>query len=193
MAPRALLFDLDGTIWNSYPWYARILAEAGGASIPSVLDQLQHGDSIVQLLRRYRVPDATLMRRHSGLELYPGVVETLEELGHRELPRGVVTSLPGRLVLPLLKGLNISHHFKAVIHAGNCRFRKPDPRPLLAALDLMEMQPAADTFYVGDMLSDAQAATRAGLGFAWASYGYGGRRLSEASVILKSFAEVLAL
>ncbi len=193
MAPRAFLFDLDGTIWDSYPWYARILAEIGGTSAASVLDQLRRGNSIVQLLRRNRVPDSALIRRYSELDLYPRVVETLEELGHREIPRGLVTSLPGRLVLPLLKGLDLSGHFKTVIHAGNCRFRKPDPRPLLTALDGMGMQAAEDTCYVGDLLSDAQAAARAGLAFAWASYGYGERRPTEASVVLKSFAEVLFL
>jgi HAD superfamily hydrolase (TIGR01549 family) len=193
VAPHALLFDLDGTIWDSYPWYARILAEEVGQPEVSILDQLRRGQSIVHLLRAYRVSGSRLTHRAAELPLFPGAREALNELDRRGVPKGVVTSLPGRLAEPFLDGLRLSASFLVVVHAGNCHALKPDPRPLLAALDRLGIPAAEDIFYVGDMPSDGRAAARAGLAFAWAAYGYGSSRPPEARVVLQNFGEVLSL
>jgi phosphoglycolate phosphatase-like HAD superfamily hydrolase len=48
-----------------------------------------------------------------------------------EKPLGIVTSLPGRIFEPLLESLDLTKHFKTVIHPGNCRQLKPNPAPIL--------------------------------------------------------------
>jgi HAD superfamily hydrolase (TIGR01549 family) len=193
MAPRAVLVDLDGTVWNSYPWYARLLTATGNISESSALKELQAGQSIVSLLRRCGVPASTLERRRTDLSLFPGVAETLEVLGARGTPLGAVTSLPGRLVSPMLEGVALHLTFATVIHAGNCRFRKPHPGPVLAALRDLGIPPGPQVLYVGDMEGDAQAAATAGIEFAWAAYGYGGGRPASAVHVLRRFADILAL
>ncbi len=193
MAPRALLFDLDGTVWDSYPWYARVLAAEDLMSESAAIRELRSGRSIVSLAKSCGLRLSRLKRYQEMLPLYPGVREALDELARRATPRAVVTNLPGRLVLPILEGLGLDHHFAAVIHAGNCHFRKPHPGPLNAALEQMKISVSNRVFYVGDMATDAEAADRAGLAFAWASYGYGDQCPSQASRVLRRFGEVLAL
>ncbi len=193
MAAPALLFDLDGTVWDSYPWYAKLMATSGAISEAAVIERLRAGKSVVALLDRYAVTPARFQKYCRELQLFPGVRETLEELAGRATPMGAVTSLPGRLVLPMLDGIGLAGRFSAVIHAGNCRFRKPHPAPLLAALDELEVAANDSVFYVGDRQVDAEAAIRGGLAFAWASYGYGEGCPATAKVVLKSFSDVRAL
>lgn len=193
MAPNALLFDLDGTIWDSFPWYAETLSIETGVPGPTFLEQLQAGAPIVVLMRRHRVPESRLIARAAALRLYPHVQATLTELDAREVPKGIVTSLPGRLAVPLLERLQLSHHFPVIVHAGNCGYRKPDPRPLSTALNRLGIADSGNAVYVGDMASDGKAAKHAGLAFAWAAYGYGGSRPPDVSVILDDFREVLTL
>ncbi len=49
MAKKAILLDLDGTIWESYSWYARILSEAAGGSIAKLIQQLRAGNSVMSM------------------------------------------------------------------------------------------------------------------------------------------------
>src|SRR5216683_4175252 len=193
MAPRAVLVDLDGTVWNSYPWYATLLAATGNISESAALKHLQAGESIVSLLRKCGVSTSTLERRCADLALFPGVAETLGRLVSRGMPIGAVTSLPGRLVSPMLTGVALHGTFTTVIHAGNCRFRKPHPGPVLAALRDLGIVPSAEVLYVGDLEGDAQAAATAGVVFAWAAYGYGGARPASSAHVLRRFSDILAL
>lgn len=103
-----------------------------------------------------------------------------------------MTSLPGRLVRPLLDGLDLARHFDVVVHAGTVRARKPSPAPVLEAARQMGLTDPGSLYYVGDAPSDATAAQAAGMRFAWASYGYGSNP-GNGAVILQAFAEVLAL
>jgi phosphoglycolate phosphatase len=193
MAARALLFDLDGTVWDSFPWYARALAGASAASYAQVLDELRRGASIVRLLARHGVRETELRRPSEALRLYPGVRNTLDTLTGLGVALAAVTNLPGRIVMPMLDATGLSASVSVVIHAGNCRPLKPHPRPILAAIDQLGMTRRDPIYYIGDLPADAEAAARAGVPFAWASYGYGKERPSAARVTLLRFADVLAL
>ena len=192
MAPNAVLVDLDGTIWDSYPWYAARLAETGNISRAAVLQALTSGESIVTLLRKYGAGAGTLTHQCSGLSLFPGVAETLKQLAVRRRALGVVTSLPGRLAIPMLTAVDLKNRFGTVIHAGNCRLRKPNPGPIFAALEDLQAA-AAGTIYIGDTERDAETARRAGVPFIWASYGYGSTRPDSTAHVLKRFADILDL
>jgi HAD superfamily hydrolase (TIGR01662 family) len=195
MATNAILFDLDGTIWESYSWYARILFEAVGGSTAERIEQLRAGHSVVSMCRACGLSSSAFLglcfASARSLALYPEVIQCLDELIRRGHPLGVVTSLSGRLADPLLRELGLAEKFSVVVHAGNCRYRKPSPKPLLMALQAIRGKPS-NSWYVGDKSSDAETAAAAGVRFAWASYGYGDSR-PDGAVILKHFRDVLAL
>ena len=58
MAASTLLFDVDGTLWASYPWYAEVLAGLSDANAVTLQAQLAAGQSIVALVKRQGVSDA---------------------------------------------------------------------------------------------------------------------------------------
>lgn len=165
----------------------------GSISREAVLARLRAGEAIVHIARDAGVP---ISRFHTGGSpiLYPGVKEGLAELQRRGTRMGVVTSLSPHLVVPALHALGIESFFgEAVVHPGNSRSRKPNPDGLLNALGRLSIAPSKDVFYVGDREIDAQAASNAGISFAWAAYGYGDSEPASSTAILDGFAAVLRL
>jgi pyrophosphatase PpaX len=192
VAARAFLFDLDGTIWDSYPWYASGIGLGAGVDPQLIVADLEQGASVVSLARRYRVAENQLFFSDRKLELFPGVQETLDELMQRGIRLGAVTNLPGRLVIRMLAEARLESYFSTVIHAGNCRPLKPHPKPILTALTRLGVPADELAIYVGDRSVDAKAAQRAGISFAWVSYGYGTKPLG-AKYVVNRLNEVLLL
>lgn len=197
MAPTALLFDLDGTVWDSFPWYADLLARASGRGAATFNAKLRGGVSIVTLSQQCGISNGRFIAQceasMNSLQLYPGVRTTLVQLAARGIPTAAVTSLPGRIAEPLLVGLHLAEFFRIIVHAGNCASRKPRPGPLLAALQMLRIVPDGNVFYVGDRKDDAAASEAAGIRFAWASYGYGDGCPIASAIRLNSIDEVLDL
>jgi HAD superfamily hydrolase (TIGR01549 family) len=196
LAAKAIVLDLDGTVWDSYAWYAGVLVREG-ASAQGTLAQLQAGGSIVRIRQNCGVSDSRFRRLCASyacdLPLYPGVRDSLEVLTERGTALGIATSLPGWLVKTLIDGLGLAEYFGSVIHAGNCSGRKPSPTPILAAVRGLGLEVDATVFYVGDRTVDARAAVAAGVTFAWAKYGYGDERPAGTAKVIRHFREVLTL
>jgi phosphoglycolate phosphatase len=193
MAARALLFDLDGTIWDSFPWYAQILYEARGLDPQETTERLLQGISIVSIasvagLSRTRF--RTLCAQEAAkLKLYPTVRESLHTLAAMGVPMGVVTNLPEWLVGPILDRFGFSELFSV----REFRASKPSPTALTRAAEGVSPGEVNSVYYVGDQEQDARAAADAGLAFAWASYGYGRARPKGTAAVLRTFRDVLAL
>lgn len=197
MVASAFLFDVDGTLWDSYPFYAGLLASAGAVDAGQALVWLRQGYGVVRLARalgigRTRLFGLTEADAHR-VTLYPGVAAGLGALASRATLMAVVTSLPGPMVEAMLAATGVAHRFGAVVHAGNCRSVKPSPCPILAALRGLGLTPGANDWYVGDLTTDAESASEAGFSFAWAPYGYGAARPPGARAVLNAFLDVVAL
>src|SRR5437867_13457565 len=192
MAADALIVDLDGTVWDSYPWYAHVLADSAGAVRQQVEAELRKGSNIVALIRESRVSrsafDSSARRLISQLALYPGVGSTLDELVRRRRRLAAVTNLPGWLVMPMLQGKAIADKFAFVKTAAG----KPRPSGVLAAADALGVRPSTRVFYVGDGEGDRAAARASAISFAWVSYGYGPGPM-PGDIPLRSFEVVLGL
>jgi HAD superfamily hydrolase (TIGR01509 family) len=175
MAADALIFDLDGTVWDSASWFATALARGDPAAADTHRTQLIDGGNIIKALDHAGMSRNRLLSEAlcSGPPpLFPAMREALNELAARGLAIGVATSLPGTLALPMLAAADLADVFGIVVHAGTCRTPKPHPRSILMALDLLNIPASPTCFYVGDRASDADAAARAGVSFAWMSHGY---------------------
>ena len=187
--PRAVLFDLDGTLIDSAPDLiaavealchelgapppdpvrVREVVSAGGRAM--LRRGLPGADEtmIDQWLPRFLDIYAANMVRHT--RLYDGVGEMLEGFESRGIAWGVVTNKPGWLTRPLLEQMGL-HVRCAAIVTGDClSVRKPDPAPVLRACELAGVEAFA-TAFVGDDLRDVQAGRSAGTTTVAAAWGY---------------------
>ena len=108
MAIKAKLFDLDGTLWDSYPLYSRLLAERTNRTVEELFSDLSHNVSVARLFRRSGLNSSNLLSNHLEAYdynefLYPGALATLKGINGLAVTVGVVTSLPGWIAKPLLK------------------------------------------------------------------------------------------
>lgn len=176
VAARALIFDLDGTVWDSAGWFAAALASGRIEAADRIRTDLIAGSNIVGALKQAKLTRARLLieaQRLSGPPpLFPDVAEALAILKGRGVPLAVATSLPGTLALPMLSATGLASIFDAVVHAGVCRTPKPHPASLHAALRMIGQAAGPDVYYVGDRATDAAAAMRAGVSAAWMLHGY---------------------
>ena len=193
MAARAFLFDLDGTLWRGHEWYAFVLTEVAGVDKVKTLNRLAKGENLFQLAREAGLSRSKLIRachsRVNSLMMYDGVLSSLQQLLEVGYKLGIVTSLPESIAGPALAELGIKRFF------GVRKFtaRKPNPKSLLAALADLGQSAETRHCYVGDTCSDALCAARAGITFAWASYGYGMVKPPGKIQVLQQFADVVAL
>lgn len=208
---RAVLFDLDGTLVDSRADLALGVNLTRQEMGFPPLDPAQVagfvGDGVRKLLARSlpecpgRLEEALeINRRHYALHLldttrlYPGAAQALEALLAQGFKLGVVTNKPREFTLPILEGLGIAGAFSAVVAGGDCRALKPDPLPLLMALEGCACE-ASGSWIAGDHHTDLEAGRRAGLLRCHCRYGFGspqGETWDLAVDSLPGFAERLA-
>ena len=191
--PRAILFDLDGTLVHSAPDITdtlNILLEqegidpfgvedvskmiGGGVSLLieralTARDEARDEDRLADLFTRYvelYVPRAARLTR-----LFPGVREVLEHHHQNDVPLGVCTNKPEGVSRSILEALEVAHLFGTVIGGDTLPVKKPDPAPLLAALKQLACEPA-DALMIGDSPADADAANAAGIPVILVTFGY---------------------
>lgn len=196
VAAAAVIFDLDGTVWDSHWWVADLLSQGDPEARASALAQLRAGRPAATLLREAGITKASFRDLCAGpvkVGLYTDVGKVLARMADHRVPLGTVTNLPGWMALPMLAGSDLSDLFASTVTYERTSRRKPHPDPLLLACAEMEIAPAEGVWYVGDSETDHRAAAAAGLSFAWASWGYGAEEPDGCRARLDSFADVLGL
>lgn len=170
---RAVLFDWDGTLVDSaertYCCYVRVFSNYGIAYDHAAFERTYSPD----WYRTYE--DVGLAREHwpeadarwlscyetETSRLVPGAREALERLARAGLAQGLVSSGDGSRVRREIQALGLEPFFGAVVCGGETARRKPDPEPLLLALERLSL-PAAVAAYVGDSPEDVAMAKSAG-------------------------------
>ncbi len=183
MDSKVVIFDLDGTVWDSWPWYARLL----GVEPEGLASQLRAGKNIASMLRKegHEADFQRLAETHAkDLALYGPVEEVLKQMTATGVRTAVVTNLPGWMAEPMLAAKSLSEYFELVLPWSS---GSKAPRIRRSAQKL-----GSRPWYVGDMATDRFAAHRAEARFAWASWGYG-EEDPEADRVLSDFDEVVTL
>lgn len=174
---KAIIFDLDGTLVDSYPGIHQSLNEMLRAlKLPEVdLETVKRrvGRGVLNLMQSSvpagTVPKALELFRESydhthlsGTLLLPDVVETLSELKKRGIALAIASNKPFEFTQNILKHLKIDSYFLAC--AGPEGEIKPKPHPSMLRSIMKQLYvDATVTLYVGDMTLDAETATNAGV------------------------------
>lgn len=173
---RAVLFDLDGTLVDSYGPIAESLNHTlDHFGLPRrTLDEVRRlvGGGIHEVLRRsagdsYVEEGVRIFRAHyttivlDGTEPLPGALELLEELDRRGYLLGVATNKPSAFARRILDHLEMSRHIRAFAGPDEAGCLKPDPAMLRLLADELGLAPP-ETVYLGDMPIDAETARTAG-------------------------------
>jgi len=105
---------------------------------------------------------ATLTDRHlDHVAPMPGAADALA--AGAPWPQGVVSNKAGAFLRREVTHLGWDRHFGPVIGAGDARADKPDPAPILMALEQIGAAPSPEVWYLGDTALDMQAARAAGV------------------------------
>jgi len=201
--PRAVLFDLDGTLVDSGPDIAaavnRMLADMGRDTYTERRILGWVGEGARRLVKRALVgamegepPEETfragyaLFYDHYAKAIcersrpYPHAERMLETLARRSKRIGCVTNKPERHTRLLLEALGLDRAFDVVVGGDTLASRKPDPEPIHFACRTLDVA-ERDTVYVGDSMTDCRAAAAAGVAMVAVTYGYhGGADLTQA-------------
>lgn len=189
--PRALLFDLDGTLADTAPDLAaavnllrtehgmlptpydllRPVASAGARGLIGVAFGMTPDDPDYDALR-ISFLDHYAARIADNTTLFEGIAVLLLHLQEQGLQWGIVTNKPARFtdaLVPLI-GLELAG---CVISGDTTAHAKPHPEPLLEAARQLNLAPE-DCWYVGDDLRDIEAGRAAGMPTIAAAWGYCG-------------------
>ena len=193
MTPAAIIFDLDGTLVDSRADLATAINltrrdfELPPLPVPAVAAMV--GEGLRKLVER-ALPEIAAARQAEAVErarahygehlldetrLYPDVIPVLNRLAARGWALAIVTNKPQEFTESILLGLAIQPFFRVIIGGGVCPKLKPDPEPLLLALERIGAS-ADGSWIVGDHFTDMEAGRRAGLSRCFCRYGFGDLR-----------------
>ena len=187
--PKAVLFDLDGTLLDSAPdMLATANAMRASRGIAAMtLDELRPHVSkgsramigaafphIDEVARLELVPEfLEIYDRELGRHAvaFPGVAELLDALDRAGVRWGIVTNKPEGLAISAVEASGWTQRSGVLIGGDTLAERKPHPLPLLHAAEAIGFSPQ-DCIYVGDDSRDIEAARAAGMRSIVALWGY---------------------
>lgn len=129
-------------------------------------------DLFIQNYRKHQIEEAESM-----LQLYPKVVETLDQL-RSDFQLAVATTKHSVQAKRVLERLEISSYFSHIQGTDPGLRYKPHPDILLRCLEIMNVE-GQDAAYVGDSLHDMHAARGAKMKEIGAGYGFAGTKYLE--------------
>lgn len=191
--PRAVVWDLDGTLIDSAADLAAVLngllSDHGlpthglervrgmiGGGIPRLVERGWAASGGAPPEGGMAALSARFIERYAACAtdrttLYPGVAEALAELSRRGVGQAVCTNKVAAISRSIVRDLGIADHFAAVIGGDSTAAKKPHPLPLRACLEALAVAPE-NAVMVGDSAVDFEAGRAAGLPVVLLRQGY---------------------
>ena len=173
----AVLFDLDGTLIDTIELIvssARHAFEGWPAGAPTDADWIRGiGTPLVEQLRGFAANEdevALLLERYRAYQhihhdrltrCYDDVPAIVAQLADRGYPLAIVTSKASEIAKRSLAWVGLDRFFPVVVGFDETARHKPDPDPVLAALERLGAS-ADRAAFVGDSPHDVHAGNAAG-------------------------------
>ena len=201
---KGLLFDLDGTLWDSTgvirPVWNEVLAAHGRAALSEadfaglmgltkaaiaarVFPELEEAARIAVIDECFTAEQIAL--RRVGGRLYPSLRETLERL-HEAYPLYIVSNCAPGYLEAFFAAHGLRGCFDDWETHGGTGLSKGENIRLVCRRNGLER-----AWFIGDTVSDAAAAAEAGLPFIHAAYGFGA--VPEAAYRIERIGDLPAL
>ena len=184
-----IIFDVDGTIWNSTKVVAQAWTNAikehshldititqadleslFGKTMEEIYNQIfqlipdkEERDRIAQVCMEY---EQEALRREPGV-LYEGIVEVIKTLAQK-YPLYIVSNCQSGYIELMLEIIGLEDYFKDHLCYGDTLQPKTYTIP-----KIMEQHNLKNVVYIGDTFGDFDACQKIGIPFVYASYGFG--------------------
>lgn len=174
--PRAVLFDWDGTLVDTWkaiiaaynitriamgmdPWDEKTarhnIRKSWRDAFPEVF-----GDRWEEAGKIYREQYGAINQQH--IEPMQGAFELLGWLAEHKIHTGIVSNKLGSYLRSEIEYFNWGHHFYRAVGAQDAARDKPHPDPVILALDGSAIVPGPAVWFVGDTGMDLQVAHATG-------------------------------
>jgi HAD superfamily hydrolase (TIGR01509 family) len=162
--PRAVLFDMDGTLTEPMLDFPRIKAEMGIGDRPIL-------EALAEMSGPDRAAAEGVLHRHEELAaadstLNPGCREVLEWIDARGIPMALITRNSATSVRTVIERHGL--RMRLILTRADTK-PKPDPEALHLACRRLEVR-EADAWMVGDGQYDVEAGNAAGIVTVWLSH-----------------------
>jgi beta-phosphoglucomutase len=182
LSPKALIFDLNGTMINDMAFHIRAWTEIlnsdlkAGLTPDEVKSQMygKNSELLVRVFGPHRFSDEEMdfwsiekEKRYQQaylphLRLIDGLAELLERAHRKNIPLGIGSAAIPFNIDFILDQLHIRKYFSAIVSADDVTVSKPHPETFLKAAALLNTDPK-DCIVFEDAPKGLEAATNAGI------------------------------
>lgn len=203
---KAIIFDLDGTLWDSSKevidsWNIALdkchdvdfrltvedMQNLMGKTIDEIAKILFFNKSEQrqqEIMKECMIEEEIYLRKHGGI-LFPELENTLEELS-KSYKLFIVSNCQEGYIETFLEYYNLEKYFLDIENAG--RTKKPKGENIKLIIERNKLNKAV---YVGDTQGDYEATKIAGIPFIHAKYGFG--KINEETYFINEISELPAL
>ena len=203
-----IIFDLDGTLWNSAEpvaesWNYVIEKRLGTEARITAQDILACMGLLMEDIGRTLFPELpeeemrALLKEcceyeneyvgKTGGILYEGLEDTLKTLSQR-LPLFIVSNCQEGYIEAFFKAHGLQHYFKDYENPGRTGLAKSGNIQLVIKRNHLQ-----NPVYVGDTQGDCSASGDAGVPFIFARYGFGDVKEEDCTAVIDHFYELTGL
>ena len=166
--PRALLFDMDGTLTEPALDYPAIKAAMGIPLMRPILEALaemspENRTAAEKILHEYEDRAATESKLNRGCD------RLIEWIAQQKFKTALITRNSRKSVASVLARHLLSFDLLVTRECANGKY-KPDPTPLLMACEQLAVTPD-EAWMIGDSFHDVNAGVAAGIKTVWISHG----------------------